>query len=284
MQPKELIAMSEKQLRILVFGAHPDDCDVRFGGMALKYRALGHQVKFISMTNGDTGHFSMGGGPLARRRYAEAQASAAIADIEYEIYDIHNGELQADVATRKQVICSIRNYKPDLVACHRANDYHPDHRAVGQLVQDSIYVIGVPNVAPLTEPLRYSPVLAYLFDRFTEPSPYRPDIAVDIDDVVETVIDMVGCHVSQFFEWLPYDGGTLDEVPEGEADRRAWLAERLKARFAGVADNCREALIRLYGKERGSAVKCAEGLMISEYGRRPSPEEIRVLFPFLPNV
>ena len=278
--------MQNKQLRILVFGAHPDDCDVRFGGMALKYRALGHQVKFVSMTNGDTGHYSMGGGPLARRRYEEAQAAAAIADIEYEIYDIHNGELQADMPARNMVICSIRNYRPDLVVCHRANDYHPDHRAVGQLVQDAIHAIRVPNVAPLTEPLTYSPVMAYLQDRFTEPAPYRVDIAVDIDDVVERLIDVLACHVSQWFEWLPYDRGGLDEVakvPEGEAQRREWLAGRMRTRFAGVADQGREKLIETYGEEHGKAVKCAEVLMVSEYGGKLEPEQTPVLFPFLPN-
>jgi N-acetylglucosamine malate deacetylase 1 len=274
--------MNDNELRILVFGAHPDDCDVRFGGMALKYRALGHQVKFISMTNGDTGHYSMGGGPLARRRYEEAQASAAIADIEYEIYDIHNGELQPDMPTRKQVVCSIRNYKPDLVVCHRSNDYHPDHRAVGQLVQDAIHAIRVPNVAPLTEALRYSPVMAYLQDRFTEPAGYRVDVAVDIDDVFETVIDMLVCHESQWFEWLPYDSGTLDEVPEGKAARREWFAERMRARFGGVADQGRDKLIETYGEEHGKGVKYAEVLMISEYGGQLEPQQIPELFPFLP--
>ncbi len=278
--------MQAKQLRILVFGAHPDDCDVRFGGMALKYRALGHQVKFISMTNGDTGHYSMGGGPLARRRYQEAQAAAAIGDIEYEIYDIHNGELQADMSTRKRVICSIREYQPDLVACHRANDYHPDHRAVGQLVQDAIHGVRVPNVAALTEPLTYSPVMAYLQDRFTEPASYRVDIAVDIDDVVERLIDMLACHVSQCCEWLPYDRGGLEEVekvPQDEAQRREWLAEQFRARFAGVADQGREKLIEAYGEAHGQAVECAEVLMVSEYGGRLEPDRIPVLFPFLPS-
>ena len=274
--------MPDRALRILVIGAHPDDCDVRFGGMAVKYRALGHHVKFISMTNGDTGHYSMGGGPLARRRYQEAQACAAIADIEYEIYDIHNGELQPDMPTRKQVVCSIRSYKPDLVVCHRSNDYHPDHRAVGRVVQDAIHAVRVPNVAPLTEPLRYSPVMAYLQDRFTEPSPYRVDVAVDIDDVFETVIDMIVCHESQWFDWLPYDSGTLDEVPEGTAERREWFVAKMRTRFGGVADQGREKLIETYGDECGKAVKCAEVLMLSEYGRRPELEEIPQLFPFLP--
>ncbi|MEI6503540.1 MAG: PIG-L family deacetylase, partial [Armatimonadota bacterium] len=151
--------MSEQPLNVVVFGAHPDDCDLRFGGAAMLYRAHGHNVRFVSMTNGDTGHFSEGGGPLARRRYAEAQASAAIADIKYDVLDIHNGELDASVANRKLVIQIMRESRADLVLCHRPWDYHPDHRAVGMLVQDAAYTVTVPNVAPLSEPLLRGPVV-----------------------------------------------------------------------------------------------------------------------------
>ena len=124
--------------------------------------------------------------------------------------------------------------------------------------------------------------MAYLQDRFTEPAGYRVDVAIDIGDVFEAVIDMLVCHESQWFEWLPYDSGILDEVPEGAAARREWFAARMRTRFGGIADQGREKLIKTYGEERGQAVKCAEVLMISEYGGRPEPEDIPRLFPFLP--
>ena len=274
--------MADNQLRIMIFGAHPDDCDLCFGATAMKYSALGHKVKFISMTNGNTGHFSMGGGSLARRRYDEAQAAAQVAGVEYEIWDIPNGELMADLATRWQTVKRIREYRPDMVACHRSNDYHPDHRAVGQLVQDSMYTIGIPNIMPLTEPLRKAPVLTYLNDSFTEPFPYRVDIAVDIDDVFDRLVEMLSCHVSQFFEWLAWDRGELDEVPEDESGRKEWLAEQMRTRYGTQADRGREKLVELYGEEHGSQVKHAQLLMISEYGRQPTAEELAALVPFLP--
>jgi len=274
--------MSEKVLNILCFGAHPDDCDLRFGGAAMKYRELGHRVKFVSMTNGDTGHYSMGGGPLARRRNAEAQAAARIADIEYEVLDIHNGELEPSVMNRKLVIRMMREFEANLVLCHRANDYHPDHRAVGTVVQDAAYTVTVPNVAPLTPHLKRAPVVGYFYDAFKLPNPYVPTIAIDTDDVFARKVDMVHCHVSQMYEWLPYSGGGLDEVPESDEERRAWLEERLNVRFGNVADDAREALKRLYGEERGGAVKTAETVSISEYGRGLPEEEVRALFPFLP--
>lgn len=270
------------KLHVLVFGAHPDDCDLRFGGAAMKYRALGHRVKFVSMTNGDTGHHFMGGGPLARRRYQEAQASARIADIEYDVLDIHNGELEPSVAMRKLVIQIMREFKADLVLCHRPNDYHPDHRAVGILVQDAAYTVTVPNVVPLTPHLARSPVVGHLYDSFTLPNPYVPHIAIDTDDVFERKIDMVHCHASQMYEWMPFNEGSINEIPEDDAGRRAWLAERLRSRFGSLADDVRDTLKKLYGEEHGAAVKTAESVSISQYGRGLPPERYRELFPFLP--
>jgi LmbE family N-acetylglucosaminyl deacetylase len=205
---------ADEPLSILVFGAHPDDCDLLFGGTAMLYCALGHRVRFVSLTNGDTGHHAQGGGSLARRRYAETQAAARVAGIRYDVMDIHNGELEPSLANRRLVIQIMRECRADLVLCHRPCDYHPDHRAVGTLVQDAAYIVMVPNVAPLSEPLRQAPVVGYLFDTFAEPTPYRATIAVATDAVMERKIDMAHCHVSQMYEWLPYSRGTLEQVPE----------------------------------------------------------------------
>lgn len=280
--PVRRTVMSDHPLSIICFGAHPDDCDFRFGGAAMLYRSLGHRVKFVSMTNGDTGHFEMGGGPLARRRQAEALASAAIADIEYEVLDIHNGELEVTPDLRKWVIRLMREVRADLVMCHRPNDYHPDHRAVGELVQDAAYTVTVPNVAPLTPHLERAPVVGYFFDTFRLPNPYEVHVAIDTDEVFERKIDMGHCHVSQVYEWLPYNEGILDQVPTGDKDRRDWFAVRHTARCEAVANAARDVLVRLYGEERGRRVRTAETVSISQYGRALLPDQYRRLFPFLP--
>ena len=272
--------MPNDKLSIVVFGAHPDDCDLRFGGLAMMYRALGHQVRFVSMTNGDTGHFSMGGGALAKRRYAEAQAAGRIADVQYDVLDIHNGELEPCVLIRNMVIRIMRESRADLVVCHRANDYHPDHRSVGVLVQDAAYIVTVPNVAPLTPHLDRAPVVAYSYDGFKKPMPFEATVAVDIGDVFDRKVDMVHCHESQMYEWLPYNGGRLDEIPEGDEERKAYLRPILEKRFAGQADACRDALVKCYGPERGAKVQYAEAFEVSEYGRGLSEEDLPVMFPF----
>lgn len=272
--------MSSKQIRVLVFGAHPDDCDIKAGGVAVLYSQHGHSVKFVSVTNGDAGHHEMGGGPLAKRREAEAQAAAEIIGIDYELLDNHDGELMPSLENRYKIIRTIREFQPDLIMTHRPNDYHPDHRYTSMLVQDAAYMVTVPNICSLTPHLDKNPVIVYLSDNFKKPYPFSPDVVVGIDAVVEKKIDMLHCHTSQFYEWLPYNSGTLNSVPDGEVNRREWLAERLRNRFSNIADQYRHRLIELYGEQIGSNIEYAEAFESCEYGSSLTPENIPTLFPF----
>ena len=277
--------MSEA-LRILCIGAHPDDCDLKVGGLAIKYARLGHKVKFVSLCNGNAGHYQMGGGPLARRRYAETQRSAAIASsgasgsVEYAVLDIPDCQLYPTMANRDTVIRIIREFRADLVITNRPNDYMADHRYTSQLVQDAAYIVTVPSIVALTPHLSYNPVFAFWSDSFQTPYPFRPCVAVSIDDVIETKLDMLMCHESQFFEWLPYNDNILDQVPQGQAERRSFLARQWLPMMEREADNCRELLQRLYGEERGAKVRYAEALEFCEYGSRVSEDMFRQLFPF----
>src|SRR5215212_5658086 len=81
------------KLRIICFGAHPDDCELQAGGTASMWAAKGHHVLFVSVSNGDIGHWRDAGGPLARRRTAEVQEAAKVLGIHTEVLDIHDGEL-----------------------------------------------------------------------------------------------------------------------------------------------------------------------------------------------
>jgi LmbE family N-acetylglucosaminyl deacetylase len=271
----------DASLRVLVIGAHPDDADICCGGLALKYSSQGHIVKFVSCTNGATGHFNIGGIELARRRYAEAQESATIANLsEYQILDWHTGELEPTVVNRKVIIKIIRDFKPDLIITHRPNDYHPDHRYTSQLVQDASYIITVPNMLPLTDIVTKTPVICYVYDEFQKPYPFRPDVVVSIDDVIDKKISMLHCHESQMYEWIPYNNGILDQVPADDDDRRKLLEEQYDPVWRNIADLYRERLIKLYGPEKGRAIKYAEAYEICEYGSALPNEEIFRLFPF----
>jgi LmbE family N-acetylglucosaminyl deacetylase len=269
---------AEPPLRIIVFGAHPDDCDLDAGGTAILWAQKGHAVKFVSLTNGDAGHQSEGGGALGKRRRAEAQeAGRRFGIAEYEVLDNHDGELEPTLAVRLEVIRRIRRWNADVVIAPRPNDYHPDHRNTGLVVQDTAYMVVVPNVAPDTPPLRRNPVYMYSQDHFQRPNPFRPDVAVDIDSVVDRKIQAIDAHVSQFYEWLPWVDGKLDTVPKEPAARLAWLQQWRS--FRPLNDDVKAALRKWYGP-KGDAVKNAEAFEICEYGRRPSEAELRRLFPF----
>jgi LmbE family N-acetylglucosaminyl deacetylase len=270
-------------LRIIAFGAHPDDNELRLAGTAAKWAALGHQVKFVAVTNGDIGHWREAGGPLARRRTEESQATAKILGITTQVLDIHDGELEPTLENRRTITRLIRDWKADIVLGHRPNDYHPDHRAVGQLVQDASYMVTVPFFCPDTPPLPNNPLFLSYEDNFTRPNPFRADIVVAIDDVLEKKLAAVEALPSQFYEGGANGGPQL--VPSDEAGktrRKNEVRESFRNRFAGTAKRYREKLIELYGKERGEKVGAAEAFEISEYGRRPNAEEIKRLFPFFP--
>lgn len=270
---------TDGKLNIIAFGAHPDDCDIRAGGTAAKYAALGHRVRFVAVTNGDAGHQTEGGGALAARRRAEAREAGRRIGIDYVVLDNHDGELLPTLHVREQIIRQIREWNADLVLAPRPNDYHPDHRYTGVLVQDAAYMVVVPNIAPDTPALRRNPVFMYFQDGFQRPNPFRPDVAVSIDDVIDKKIDMLDAHASQFYEWLPWVANTLKSVPAGADERKAWLR---KSRGGEPNAAVRESLTRWYGAEKGNAVRHAEAFEICEYGTRPDEAMIRKLFPFLP--
>lgn len=242
-----------KALRVIAIGAHPDDCDIKFGGTAIKMTRMGYAVKFLSVTNGDAGHQTMGGAALASRRKAEAQESARRLGIaEYEVLDNHDGELLPGLEVRKQIIRAIRRWEADIVLSPRPNDYHPDHRYTGILVQDSAYMVGVPNICEDTPPLRKNPIFLYYEDRFQKPAPFRADVTVAIDDVWEQKLNALDAHVSQFYEWLPWVDGR-PEPPKDPAERKKMLA--------------------------GQRLRRTEAFELCEYGSQPGLDELRRMFP-----
>jgi LmbE family N-acetylglucosaminyl deacetylase len=279
-QPTAAAVPNDGKLRIICFGAHPDDCELKASGVAAKWAAQGHHVKFVSVTNGDVGHWQIAGGPLALRRTAEVKRCAEILGIEAEVLDIHDGELLPTLDHRRTITRLIRNWKADIVMSHRPNDYHPDHRNVGLLVQDAAYMVTVPFFCPDTPYLERNPVFLFYEDRFQKPNPFAADIAVSIDDVIEKKMAVVEALASQF-----YEGGCcsyindLPDTGEEQATRKQSVYDGFNRRFASSASRFRESLTKWYGQRAGS-IGYAETFEISEYGRRPNDEEIRRLFPF----
>ena len=278
----EAAAQPKRVLRIIAFGAHPDDAEFQLGGCAIKWAQLGHKVKLVSVTNGDIGHWKMAGGPLAKRRTAESKEAAKRMGVESLVLDIHDGEIMPTLANRKTIARLIREWQADLVFTHRPHDYHPDHRNAGLLIRDAAFMVGVPFYVPDTPPVKRNPVFMYFPDRFKRPYPFQADIAISIDDVFEKKV-----HALDALESQVYEGGangsarTLiirkahDPVARKEILKASWFG-----RNSRIAERFRESLVKWYGPEKGKAVKTAEAFEICEYGRRPSEAELKMLFPF----
>lgn len=273
------------QHRLLIVGAHPDDCSIKAGGIATKYVEAGHDVKFLSATDGSAGHYDMDRSELSARRRRETNAVAETLGVDYEVFDIQDGWLEPTFENRKRFIRSLREFDPDVVLGPRPNDYHPDHRYCAQLLQDAAYMLIVPNVCPDTPALDESPVFGYVADNFQKPAPFEPDLVLDVSDVADRKIDALHCHESQMYEWLPYTLDELDTVPGDEDDRREWLANEGVGHLRdttemNVADRFRHELVERYGEKRGRAVSHAEAVEIPEYGAPLTDDKREKLFFF----
>jgi len=282
--PKETQAAVPPQdgkLRIIAFGAHPDDCELKAAGVAAKWAAQGHHVKFVATTNGDIGHWKSAGGPLALRRKAEVIQAARLLGIETHVMDVYDGELEPTLENRRTVTRLIRQWQADIVLAHRPNDYHPDHRYTGILVQDAAFMVTVPFFCPDVPHLEKNPAFFYYSDRFERPNPFRPDVVVDIDDMIDRKIAALETLVSQFYEGGANGAPAL--VPADAAGKEARLRavrQGFLDRSLGVARKYRSKLVQQYGKERGEKVQHAEAFELCEYGSQPGTAELRRLFPF----
>ncbi len=271
---------ADGKLRIICFGAHPDDCELKVGGTAALWAAQGHHVKLVSVTNGDIGHWREAGGPLAQRRTAEAKAADKILGVTSEVLDIHDGELLPTLENRRTLTRLIREWQADIVMSHRPNDYHPDHRYTGVLVQDAAYMVTVPFFCPDTPILKTNPAFFYYSDGFQKPNPFQADVVVNIDPTIEKKLDAMDALVSQFFEGGANGSASLiPGSPRGEGARRKQVRDGFRARNAAVAKRFRAELGDWYGKEHGDPVQYAEAFEICEYGRRPDRKELLKMFP-----
>jgi LmbE family N-acetylglucosaminyl deacetylase len=269
---------ADNKLRIIMIGAHPDDCDQDGGGTAALFAQMGYAVKFVSVTNGDAGHQTMKGVQLAKRRFAETQEAGKRLGVMYDVLDNHDGLLMPTLEVRLAIIKKIREWNADIVIAPRPNDYHPDHRYTGVLVQDAAYMVSVPNIAPDVPALKKNPVFLYYQDHFQRPNPFRPDIVVDISTVYDKKVSAIDAHESQMYEWLPWIGHYLEQVPKDKNERIQWLA---KQRAGTINSEARISLEKWYGKDKAAQVKYAEAFEICEYGAQPNDEEVKRLFPML---
>jgi N-acetylglucosamine malate deacetylase 1 len=275
------LAADDGKLRIICFGAHPDDCELQASGVGAMWAAQGHHVKFVSVTNGDIGHWREAGGPLALRRKGEVEKAAKILGTTVQVLDNHDGELMPTLENRRVLIRLIREWNADVVLSPRPNDYHPDHRNTALLVADAAYMVTVPFICPDVPPLKKNPVFMYYQDRFQKPYPFHADIVVSIDSVMDKKLDALGAIESQFLEGGANGNESL--IPKTAEERTRRVAEvraGMAGRNRGTADRFRKELGAWYPEEQAKNVKYAEAFEICEYGTMPNKAQLKKLFPF----
>ncbi len=274
------LAAQVEARRYMMIGAHPDDCDILFGGTAIKLAQAGHVVKFVSASNGNSGHHAMDKAALATRRHGEAQAAKKVAGIDaYDVWDIDDCEVRSDLETRNRVIRAIRAFKPDVVITHRTSDYHTDHRHIAQAVLDAAYLVNVPLYCPDAPIPGKGIVFAHTYDPFTEPRAMRVDAAVEIDSVMARKLKTLDCHASQFYEWLRWERGFKDDDAKTWTweQRKEWLLGIWGKRCAAMAAHGRDRLVETLGAQ-GASVKYAEVFELSPYGKKVTRDEFQKLF------
>ena len=192
----------------MVIVAHPDDAEFTMAGTVASWTQAGCRVTYVICTDGNAGSHEPG---MTRKRLAEirraeqtaACASLGVAEVVFLGYD--DGELQATLELRRDLVRVIRQYKPEVVLTSDPSRFfsgdsyinHPDHRAAGQAALDAVApASAMPLLWPEAgEPHRVHRVYIY--------GNNEPNLWVDIGETIETKIAALRQHASQMGDWDP---------------------------------------------------------------------------------
>jgi len=227
------------KLDILAFGAHPDDIELSAGGTLARQAKLGYKTGLADLTYGELG---TRGNKEIRLKEAEAAREILGASVRVNL-GFRDGFFVNDEKHQLELIRIIRHYKPGIVICNAIHDRHPDHGKGSSLVSDSCFLAGLRRIETEwagTQQEAWRPKAVYHYIQFRE---IKPDILVDISDVMEVKMNSVKAHRSQFFDPDSTEPQTLIAQPE--------FLENISGRAA------------YYGQYIG--VKYAEGFTVERY-------------------
>ncbi len=273
--------MKNKEKRVIVICAHPDDAELTTGGTAILLSRSGYKVKLVSLTNGNKGHHKGTKNEIAIRRYNETQEVKKRMNCEYEILNNEDGELEANLKNRMEVIRLIREWKADIVITHPSYDYHPDHRNTSLLVQDAAFLVNVPKILPEVPALTESPLFLYTRGRYADRQKPNPDIVVDITPVVREKAYIIDAHASQIYEWLPWINRSNKIIPDTQEEKIEYILKEYVLKRGEIKEKDRHVVEKWYGS-RAKEVKTIEAFEICEFGRAVNDQDIRELFPMFP--
>lgn len=228
-------------MNILCVAAHPDDIEILCAGTLARYACEGHTVTMAVFTSGNMGDTVIPPPELARIREEESRAAAGVIGAKLIWCGVMDEHVFPDPEQRRIMIDVLRQADPDVIFTHAPNDYHPDHRYVGQLVFDSYFQKGLPHIPGQSYPAcRFGQSLLYYMDNLGGIG-FLPTEYVDITDVFETKKNMLACHKSQLSAMQQLAHTDMLDMIETQA------------KFRGLAAGCRyaEGFTRMDAFQRG---------------------------------
>ena len=228
-------------MNILCVVAHPDDTEILCAGTLIRYARENHHVTIAVFTDGSMGDAVVAPAALGKIREAETRAAAAVIGAKVIWGGVMDEHVFPDQEQRRIMIDILREADPDVIFTHSPNDYHPDHRYVGQLVFDAYFQKGLPHIPGQSLPAcRFGQSQVYFMDNLGGIG-FLPTEYVDITEVFEMKKEMLACHKSQF------------EAMQQLANTNLFDMIDVQAQFRGMAAGCRyaEGFARMDAFQRG---------------------------------
>jgi len=175
-----------KRLKIVVFGAHPDDPETGCGGAMLEFSRAGHEVISAYLTRGEAGIEGKSYAEAANIRSREALEACKILGARPEFLGQIDGNCEINQKRYQHIFDFIQKEQPDLLFTHWPIDSHRDHRVCSLLVYDAWLRLG-----------RQCPFYYYEVMTGSQSQNFYPTHYLDITTTAQEKHDASFKHVSQ---------------------------------------------------------------------------------------
>jgi bacillithiol biosynthesis deacetylase BshB1 len=177
-------------MNILAIGAHPDDIEFGCAAVLIKEIKRGNAVKVLVLSRGEAGS---SGTPEGREDESRKAATLMGASIDFLDF---GGDCQMQYTPENglRIAAEIRRFQPAIVlAPNTEENQHPDHAVVGRIARDACRFA---RYGGLLKSLPVHKVANLYFYNITQHGK-RPDVVVDISDVLAEWVAAMNCHATQ---------------------------------------------------------------------------------------
>jgi LmbE family N-acetylglucosaminyl deacetylase len=191
--------------------SHPDDIEFYMSGTLMRLRESGYEIHYMTVANGSCGTNQYDAETIVRMRREEAKNAAESIGAVFHESLCNDIEVFYDKPTLAKVGSVVREVAPEILLTHSPSDYMEDHMNACRLAVTAAFCRGMPNfpVDPPRPPIAQK-VTVYHAQPYSNRDPLRrlvrPEIFVDVTDLIERKTAMLAKHVSQK-TWLDESQG-----------------------------------------------------------------------------